>query len=104
VYVKPMVATGQGFALLAADPLPDLLALCFVSVNDKMLAHGFGRLVIDLQTSGTVRNWPIANECDEPPFLRESAQGDVSVFHRDIHLDLAVIPTEMLAKERTEIE
>ncbi len=102
--IKAVVAAGQGLALLTADPLPNLPSNALVGINDEMLAYGFGRLVVNFQARGSVGDRASANESDKPPFLRKGGQGDISAIHRDIQPCLAVIPTEMLAKERTEIE
>ena len=79
-------------------------ARLIAELNDEMFAHGFGCLLVDFQARGAGGDRAIANESDKSPFLRKGRQADIVAIHRDFQPHLAVIPTEMLAKERTEIE
>ncbi len=102
--VKTMVATSQGFSRFTANPLPDLLPGSFVGINDKMLAGGFGNLMVNLEACGAVRNMAVTNEGDKSPFLGNGAKGNRLAIDRDVQLRVMIVPAKMLAKERFEIK
>src|SRR5437870_243524 len=98
-----MIAAGDRFAWFAADPLPDLLAGGLVGVDNKMLASGFGDLVVDLEAHGPVRNRR-ADVGDEAALLGHCRKVDGIAVDGDVELGLVLVPAQVLAEKRVEVE
>ena len=101
--IEAVIAAGEGFAWLTANPLPDLLSRGLVGVDDEMLAGGLGNLMIDLQARGPI--WDRgADKGYKTTLLGDSDQLEGPAVQSDIKLGLVIIPAQMFAKEGLEIE
>ena len=98
-----MVAAGNRFARVSADPLPDLLPESLIRINDEMLADGLSDFVIDFEACWTV--WDrMADKGDETALLGDGGQADDITVYWDVELRLVVVPPQVLTEESLEIE
>src|SRR5258707_14994440 len=68
-----------------------------------MLASRFSDLMVDPKARGAVRNRRTSVR-DKPSLLRNCRQLEVGAVDRNIELGLVLIPAEVLAEQRAEVE
>ncbi|MBT9140593.1 MAG: hypothetical protein DDT30_01171 [Dehalococcoidia bacterium] len=102
-----MLAADRRLAKFALNPLPPLLALIGIGVNDKMLVDRFGNLMLDLAPYGVVGDVavrPITNKGNHAPLLGDRLQGKSMVVKRNFEGLSMPVPAQFVDEQGLEVK